>query len=369
MHRVPVVDKDNVSLMPTKPSKARKLVRDGKAIGKFNKLGIYYIQLTFEPSDRKTQPIVAGIDSGKKFTGIALQSSNFTLFAAHLFLPFETVKKRMEQRRMMRRGRRGRRIDRSLPFELRAHRQKRFSNRRQKGIPPSLKSNRLLELRVICELAKIYPITQIVFEYVKARTKPGCSFSPVQVGQSWTIEQLNKIAPVATKFGWETASLREHFSLPKQKHSKGDAIPETHATDAIALSSSVFEDYRRFENSQGRGHCWQGKVRITPCPFFVIRRPPTSRRQLHLMIPSKGGERRKYGGTTTPFNIRKGDLVKYKDKLGYCSGYTGKSISVSDNNWKRLGRYAASKVELVKRSTNLICKNITGGAKFRYDQP
>ena len=367
MNRVPVIARDGQKLMPTKLSKARKLVRDGKAIGKFNKLGVYYIQLTFEPSARKTQPIVAGIDSGKKFAGIGLSSSRFTLFAAHLVLPFETVKKRMEQRRIMRRSRRGRRINRSLSFDERAHRQCRFDNRRQKKVAPSLKSNRLLELRVIFELADIYPITQIVFEYVKAKTKTGCNFSPVQVGQKWAIEQLSKIAPVITKFGWETANLREHFGLLKQKHSKSDAIPETHAVDGVALASSAFEDYRRFENSQGRGHCWQGKVKITPCSFFVIRRPPISRRQLHLMTFSKCGERRKYGGTTIPFDIRKGDLVRYKDKLGYCSGYTGKSISVSDSNWKRLGRYAASKVKLVKRSTNLICKNITGGARFRYD--
>lgn len=368
MNRVPVTAKDGQQLMPTKPSKARRLVRDGKAISKFNKLGINYIQLTFEPSDRKIQPIAIGVDSGKKYTGIGLQSSKFTLFAAHLILPFKTVKERMEQRQMMRRARRGRRIDRSLPFELRAHRQCRFDNRRQKKVVPSLKSNRLLELRVISELAKIYPITQIVFEYVKAKTLPGCSFSPVQIGQKWAIEQLNKIAPVTTKFGWETANLREHFGLLKQKHSKSDPVPETHAVDGVALASSAFEDYRRFENSQGRGHCWQGKVKITSCPFFVIRRPPISRRQLHLMTFAKGGERRKYGGTTTPFGIRKGDLVRYKDKLGYCSGYTGKSVSVSDANWKRLGRYAMSKVKLVKRSTNLICKNTIGGAKFPYAQ-
>ena len=109
-------------------------------------------------------------------------------------------------------------------------------------------------------------------------------------------------------------------------------------------------------------------LQITPCSFYVICRSPISRRELHLMTPSKGRERRKYGGTTTSFNIRKGDLVRYKDKLGYCSGYTGKSILVSDANWKRLGRYAVSKIELVMRSMNLICKNIIGGAQFRYAQ-
>ncbi len=110
MNRVPVISKDGQPLMPTKCSKARKLVQDGKAVGKFNKLGVYYIQLTFEPSGKEVQPVVVGLDPGKKYGGIGVQSSKFTLFTAHLFLPFETVKKRMEQRRMMRRSRRGRRI-------------------------------------------------------------------------------------------------------------------------------------------------------------------------------------------------------------------------------------------------------------------
>ena len=55
-------------------------------------------------------------------------SKNFTLFTAHLFLPLGTVKKRMEQRRMMRRARRGRGINRKIEFSQRAHRQKRFSS-------------------------------------------------------------------------------------------------------------------------------------------------------------------------------------------------------------------------------------------------
>ena len=360
MQRVPVIDKNGIPLMPTKASRARRMVRDGKALGKRNKLDIYYIQLIDEPSGRETQTISCGIDPGKYYSGVGLQSSKFTLFTAHLFLPFETVKKRMEQRRIMRRSRRGRRINRKVEFSLRAHRQKRFNNRHGNKLAPSIKANRLLEIRIISGLAKIYPISSIVYEYVKAKTLKGCSFSPVQVGQKWAIEQLDKVAPVVTKFGWQTSNLRKHLGLPKQKFNKKEAIPTTHAVDGVSLAASQFIDYLPFENSQGRGHCWQGQVTITNAPFFVMRRPPRSRRQLHLMLPSKGGNRRKYGGTVTRHQgIRKGDYVEgvkagitYR---GWCSGDTAKQISISDAAWKRIGQFTASKVKLLRRSTDLIC--------------
>ncbi|MEI6443041.1 MAG: RRXRR domain-containing protein [Nostocales cyanobacterium ELA583] len=44
--------------MPTKPSRARRWIKDGKAIGKFDKLGIFYVQLLAEPSNTETQEIV-----------------------------------------------------------------------------------------------------------------------------------------------------------------------------------------------------------------------------------------------------------------------------------------------------------------------
>ena len=42
MIRVAVVNPDGMPAMPCKASRARRLVRDGKAVGNRNKLGIYY---------------------------------------------------------------------------------------------------------------------------------------------------------------------------------------------------------------------------------------------------------------------------------------------------------------------------------------
>ncbi|MEM7553280.1 MAG: RRXRR domain-containing protein [Cyanobacteria bacterium P01_A01_bin.84] len=207
--------------MPTKPSRARRWLHSGKAVIWRNKLNVFAIQLT-DPADCDTQPVVVGIDPGKLFTGIAIQSKNCTHWLGHLYLPFQKIKDRLEQRRMMRRGRRGRRINRKIPYSQRAHRQARFDNRRQSKIPPSIKANRDLEYRVFDLLSDIFPLLEVVVETVKA---PGNkAFSPVMVAQKWQLNRLSKDYMVRVKEGWETAQLRTHLGLKKQKTNKSDAV-------------------------------------------------------------------------------------------------------------------------------------------------
>lgn len=393
MLRVSVLSPSSQPLMPTKASRARRWLKKGKAKIAHNDLGIFQIQLVVKPSGTKTQSIAVGIDPGKHYTGIGVQSAKLTLWLAHLQLPFKTVRERMKQRAMMRRRRRGKRINRKIAFTKRAHRQKRFDNRRQCKIPPSIRANRELEIRVFKELIKIYPVSDVAYEIIKACGDKG--FSPVMVGQNWALNfylhcplqngaglycyypmgptsySLAKPAPFCYVEdphyacgwfwklhkieGWQTANIRQHLGFNKQKHSKGDAIPATHAVDGVALAASAFIRYG-VTSSKSQG--WIGEVAITSAQFTIIRRPPISRRQLHLMVPAKGGVRRKYGGTVTRHGFRKGDYVEAtqgnKTYFGWVSGDTEKQVSVSDQNWKRLGQFSKNKVRLVQRSTGLI---------------
>ena len=127
--RIPVLAPDNQPLMPTLYRRAQAWVDSGKAEWVRNDLNIKAVRLLKDPASRNTQPIAVGIDPGKKFSGIGVQSSLFTLFRAHLILPFPNVTKKMTGRRLLRRARRGRRINRKVGCKFRAHRQKRFNNR------------------------------------------------------------------------------------------------------------------------------------------------------------------------------------------------------------------------------------------------
>lgn len=352
MLRVPVVDESGEPLMPTKPSRARRWLKQGKAKVYKNDLQVFAVQLV-ELSGCKVQKVVAGIDPGKLFTGIAVQSARFTLWLGHLFLPFQKVKDRLEQRAMMRRTRRSRRINRKQPYNQRAHRQARFNNRRQSKVPPSIKANRDLERRVLDELERLFPLFDVVIESVQARGDK--SFSPVMVAQKWQVQRLSQYYDVTIIEGWQTAQIRRELGLVKQKYSKGDAIVATHAVDGIALAASKFMSY---QITSANSRDWVGSVDVTACPLTVIRRPSASRRQLHLLQFSKGGNRRKYGGTVTRHGFRKGDYVEAtqgtKTIRGWVSGDTKSQVSVSNADWKRLGQFSVRKTKLLKRNSGLI---------------
>jgi hypothetical protein len=82
--------------------------------------------------------------------------------------------------------------------------------------------------------------------------------------------------------------------------------------------------------------------------------------KMHLEQPSKGGIRREYGGTTTPFVFRKGDYVEAtqgrRTVRGWVSGCMKNLISVSDFDWKRLGQFVVSKVRLLERNSGLLLR-------------
>ncbi len=322
--RILVVSKDSQPLIPTTSARARKWNRNKKASPKRNRLGVFYVQLTDEPSGYEVQPVVAGTDRGKCFTGIAFQSKLATIAIFHLCLPGfyeskktskdrQSVTGKLLKRQELRRSRRARRIDRSKLFKLRNHREKRFSSHRnQSKLPPSVRANRQMELRILNEMAKILSIAEIHDEDCGGNTqRNGRGISPVIVGQEWFRFEASKIAPVVNVDSLSTGNYRGRLGLVKKKRDKSKQAVETHSNDAIALAASYFIRYQTqaFQTAKSHGYQWVGKCVITPAPFMVITRPKLFRRKLHQEQYQKGSILKRQGGSITPFGFRSGDYL------------------------------------------------------------
>jgi RRXRR protein len=189
---VPVVDSSQQPLMPTTPARARKWVRSGKATP-FWKRGVFCVRLNQEPGGRVTQEIAVGIDPGSKKEAFTVKS------VLHTYLNIQAdavtwVKDHVEKRRNARRARRGRKTPCRKPR----------ANRARGGLPPSTKARWQWKLRILAWLRRMYPITHVIVEDIKAVTKGqkrwDTSFSPLEVGKQWFYAQ---IPGVITKGGWE----------------------------------------------------------------------------------------------------------------------------------------------------------------------
>jgi hypothetical protein len=294
--RIPVVSKNGIPLMPCRPAKARKLLAQGKAIKKRNKIGIFYLHLQFDPHIPATQPLAIGVDPGTKYEGFSVVGTDETV--VNIMSEAVTwVKKKVEQRRNVRKARRKRKIRR------RKNKKNRLTN--QNRLPPSTRARWDVKLRIIKQLCTIIPITYLVVEDIKAVTKKrhykrwNTNFSPLEVGKLYFYSELQKLKlSVILAQGHITKQLREHFGLQKNK-SKSQPIFETHCVDAWVLAAAI---------TGAKTPTTKNMYYLTPLKFH--------RRQLHRFQFSKGGIRRRYGGTLS-LGLKKGTLVTHKT-FGLC---------------------------------------------------
>lgn len=138
-------------LMPCKPAKARKLLRDGKA--KCLRCLPFTIKLLFE-CEEQVQEVVAGMDTGSKTLGCAAITNGVVVYQSEVQLRYD-VSKKMERRRMYRRTRRGRKIR-----YRKARWQNRASMRKVGRLAPSIRSKVNSHLREKMFVESILPVTR-----------------------------------------------------------------------------------------------------------------------------------------------------------------------------------------------------------------
>jgi len=206
--RIPVVSKNGIPLMPCRPTKARKLLEQGKAIKKRNKIGIFYLQLEFDPKHPVTQPLAIGIDPGTKFEVFSIVGTDETVLNI-MSKAIDWVKTAVKRRCVMRRARRHRKNRRRKSKENRRH--------NETFLPPSTKARWDAKLRIVRQLVKIQPLQYAVSEDVKTTTRKNQrrwnqNFSPLEVGKQYFYSELEKLGLIViTMQGYETKQLREAF--------------------------------------------------------------------------------------------------------------------------------------------------------------
>jgi 5-methylcytosine-specific restriction endonuclease McrA len=145
-----VLNKEGKPLMPCKPVIARLLLKEGKA--KCIRRTPFTIKLLVDTTEYK-QEVVAGMDTGSKTIGCAVIANGKVVYQSEVQIR-QDVSKKMEQRRMYRRNRRGRKT---------RYRKARWQNRasmRKKGrLAPSIKSKVDSHLREKRFVESVLPVT------------------------------------------------------------------------------------------------------------------------------------------------------------------------------------------------------------------
>ena len=311
---VPVVDKNQTPLMPTKPSRARRWIQSGKATPFWNN-GIFCVRLNVDPSDTQLQDVAVGVDPGSQKEGFTVKSE------AHTYLNVQAdahnkVGQKIEKRRELRRGRRSRKCPN------RKNRTNRLVNRER--IPAGTRARWDWKLRILDWLSKLYPVRHICVENIKARTierakKWNTSFSPLEVGKQWFYTEIEKRWQLLTLQGYDTQEIRDRLGLKKSSKKLSETF-DAHCVDSWCLA------YHRVGGSDIPDNT----------DIFCVSPIPIRRRELHRQTPQKGGKRPRYGGTTWN-GLVKNTLVKHvKHGLTRISGFGKAGISLYSLQGQRL---------------------------------
>jgi hypothetical protein len=255
------------------------------------------------------------------------------------------VKDRVEERKNMRRGRR---------FRKTPCRQPRWSNRgnslRPNRIPPSTKARWDLKLEIVKQLSKIYPITDIVYEDIKAKSKESAkkwnkSFSPLEIGKKYfkntliaTGLNVSTIEGGPSKIPNTTSYLRAELGLKKDKGNKMRETFDIHAVDSWVMANFAVGGHTEPDNKD----------------ILVLSPIKYPRRQLHYFQYSKGNIRSRFGGTRS-LGFKKGSVVRYSgdskailkkipNRICVVGGNEGNKLSICFIHGKGIGNNKENRI-------------------------
>ena len=217
------------------------------------------------------------------------------------------ISSKLEERSALRRTRRRRNCRR---------RESRFNNRSRKNfLAPSQRVIVQSRLKIINELAKMYPVSKAGLENVTfnhAKYRWGANFSTVEIGKKRIREAFSELRITLHEYqGWETSEIRKRYGYCKGSDKSADRF-ESHCSDSLTLACSVQDD-----------------VPLPPGPFLTVDDTYRCvRRRLHDTQYSKGGIRPPYSKGTVK-GLRKGLSVGHKGKALQLTGASNGKFRLS----------------------------------------
>ncbi|MBR5914688.1 MAG: HNH endonuclease [Selenomonadaceae bacterium] len=150
-----VINKHGKPLMPCKPQKAKKLLKQGRV--KVIRREPFTIQFLYGASGYQ-QLVTLGVDAGAKYIGLSASTEKKELYSAEVVLRTD-ITELISTRRELRRARRNHKT---------RYRKSRFLNRvkaKKKGwLAPSILNRINAHLKVVDNVCRILPVTKIIVE-------------------------------------------------------------------------------------------------------------------------------------------------------------------------------------------------------------
>ena len=209
-----VLDITGKPLMPTHNfGKVRRMLRNKRAI--VVNLFPFVIKLTYVTTTY-TQPIVLGVDAGSVHVGLSASTTKEELFSAEIELRSKEIKKLLEKKKEARCTRRS---------HLR-YRQARFSNRtaskKDGWLPPSIQHRIDSHVRLVEDVTKILPITEIIVEIgifdAQKISNPEISGEEYQNGQMTGFDNVKAFVRFRDKHKCQQCGREEHIEVHHIQH-------------------------------------------------------------------------------------------------------------------------------------------------------
>lgn len=309
-HTIFVLDVSGMPLTPTTSAKARKMIRDGKAVKVWSKFNTFGIKL-LEDTRKEVPEVVLGYDPGAKFDGASVVCGTENNLSVKWNLPEKwKLSLRISERTTLRQNRRYRNCRR---------RKSKYNRKFKSKLPPSQLLVVNSRLKLISELYRIYPITVVAMEDVKFNHKKyrnGSYFSTTEIGKSMILFYLSQKQTKTILYrGFQTAEFRINYGYKKTKNKKANKFT-AHCSDSLAMAVQA-----------GCGE------RVQEGLFIVVDdtyRP--IRRRLHYSFFSSNGSRKNFSSGNV-MGVRKGSMISsIRGKHGQlCGELDGKFRYIDDN--------------------------------------